>query len=68
MRLALLTLLLLGQSQPTVYEYEAPKGYLRFTTDRAKIPRGARWRVFKQGDAEAAGRDAGLEAPSRDAG
>lgn len=62
MRLALTALLVLGQSQ-TVYEYEAPKGYPRFTTDRAAIPRGVPWRVFKQGAADG-GTDAGVSSPA----
>ncbi|MBL8924028.1 MAG: hypothetical protein JNJ54_34545 [Myxococcaceae bacterium] len=60
---ALAVLLLLGQAEPTVYEYEAPKGYLRFTTDRDSIPRGAPWRVFKQGtSADAGSSDGGSSA------
>jgi len=61
MRFVVFASLVLGQGQPTVYEYEAPPGYLRFTTDRASIPRGARWRVFKQGEVDA-GVDAGSPA------
>jgi TPR repeat protein len=39
--------LLAACGAPTTYEYEGPDKAPRFTTDRAALPKGKPWRVFK---------------------